>query len=44
MCPTSCRDDAGCQPFHQCVFPTVADLERTFDTAASASACDPVTG
>eukprot|EP00755_Sulcionema_specki_P012794 Sspe_Gene.8554::Locus_2897_Transcript_1_1_Confidence_1.000_Length_10047::g.8554::m.8554 len=43
VCPTSCTDDYGCQPFHTCVFPTSEETNAKSATDTS-SQCDDVTG
>eukprot|EP01063_Lacrimia_lanifica_P011133 TRINITY_DN17913_c0_g1_i1.p1 TRINITY_DN17913_c0_g1~~TRINITY_DN17913_c0_g1_i1.p1 ORF type:complete len:3388 (+),score=1005.66 TRINITY_DN17913_c0_g1_i1:101-10264(+) len=37
VCGTTCHGDADCQPFHQCVFPTLAELTKAHAATAAAS-------
>ena len=41
ICPMSCVDDNSCQPFYECQFPTIEDLDNDEDEVEQ---CNPETG
>ena len=43
-CPRYCSNDAGCQPFYECVFPTLSGLKQEYNTAAFSESCDATSG
>ena len=44
VCPTGCRSDEACQPFHRCVFETLDELRERHGSAAYEATCDAATG